>query len=943
MLETWILSKIEPLKSSPLIIMRDPQRMIQRGAHVVDGWAVENEYTVLFCTGNLGLRDLYEPLRDTGDVRILVVDRSRKGASGELFYPDLEARLAGASGNRRTGMANGLLELSLREFLVEQTGDKAWPHLVEERNLSRLILANIPGILEAHSHLRRVNESRFSDSDFYRILLGAVLKINPFSKPGASDIRRLCIEQHNAIDEISQILPPEVMESLRTMVAGAPKPFCWLLERDPELILRAFTLAAMMRQHHLDYTLLLANLDPALHEFRDIDVKFLDAAIQDQWSADPERVSDDVRAVELFLSEEPKRLAFLLRDHLQIDKPEKAFEVIKNERLSLLVRSLALSSLLVDLIATRNLKFHRQVLEVIQAQELETNLPALRRPTEQWGALVNAYRRAIDLYTLTAILAKAAREFKIKADDGLGFEDFDQLWNKERLNRLDFYVSDLERILRVNDLLPVPHAVLWPEFENRWNAARQEFKETASSVDAALGLVNRRFQDLYRLHYSDWIQQADAPVIFTHQFLPRLLKAHWDPKSGQKAVVLVFDGMRTDAWDEFLRPVLEERFDLIEVRPGSAILPTETELSRKALSAGCLPAEFPIKSRRELDLLREWLKNELQFMPAFQVIKDEDTDASGMTVRYSSPQLEYVVFNFTDENLHGNQHELAFIYQSIVREIIRQDVRALLRELPDDCLIFVTSDHGFTTFPSEPIDIPESVVADEKMVKYRVTRASNLLSNEDGKKVVTFEIKKLKIPIPDAPRTGQPVRFVHFTRPGYIFLRERFRHHPDKYGHGGLSLAECLIPMVVLGPRKKDQGVMRIDDLRQVGSVTEGEALEVEVIIRAYPLVMQDLAISLAFNLSELPAPRKEIFSGAEKTYRQAWQPLLPEITAEQREAGEMSIPVTVILTYQQDGKAYRASRTTDVRIKLDTTRLRRRLDSKLDLLMGKVPKELKS
>ena len=38
MLESWMLSKLEPLNGSPLIIMRDPQRMIQRGAHVVDGW-----------------------------------------------------------------------------------------------------------------------------------------------------------------------------------------------------------------------------------------------------------------------------------------------------------------------------------------------------------------------------------------------------------------------------------------------------------------------------------------------------------------------------------------------------------------------------------------------------------------------------------------------------------------------------------------------------------------------------------------------------------------------------------------------------------------------------------------------------------------------------------------------------------------------------------------
>jgi len=54
-------------------------------------------------------------------------------------------------------------------------------------------------------------------------------------------------------------------------------------------------------------------------------------------------------------------------------------------------------------------------------------------------------------------------------------------------------------------------------------------------------------------------------------------------------------------------------------------------------------------------------------------------------------------------------------------------------------------------------------------------------------------------------------------------------------------------------------------------------------------------------------------------------------------------LPVTVILTYGQGGKSIRLSKTADVRVKLDPARLHRRVDSKLDLLMGKVPKGLRS
>ena len=75
MLESWIISKLEALNGAPILILRDPQRMILRGAQAVDGWAEQNSYTVLFCTGNLGLRDLYEPLRAASEVYGVVLDQ----------------------------------------------------------------------------------------------------------------------------------------------------------------------------------------------------------------------------------------------------------------------------------------------------------------------------------------------------------------------------------------------------------------------------------------------------------------------------------------------------------------------------------------------------------------------------------------------------------------------------------------------------------------------------------------------------------------------------------------------------------------------------------------------------------------------------------------------------------------------------------------------------
>ncbi|OPZ76713.1 MAG: hypothetical protein BWY77_01839 [bacterium ADurb.Bin431] len=65
-------------------------------------------------------------------------------------------------------------------------------------------------------------------------------------------------------------------------------------------------------------------------------------------------------------------------------------------------------------------------------------------------------------------------------------------------------------------------------------------------------------------------------------------------------------------------------------------------------------------------------------------------------------------------------------------------------------------------------------------------------------------------------------------------------------------------------------------------------------------------------------------------------------MTDEDRRQGVVIQPVTVILSYREGKETVRLSKTADVRIKLDPTRLRRRVDSKLDLLMGMLPKGLK-
>ena len=403
MLDDWIIQHLNPLRNESLVLVADPQRMIRAGAQAVDGWAKESGFTVLFCSGNLALREMYENLRDDANAKVILVDRSREKAKVPLFYPDLEARCK----------PKARLSFTLKDFLVEATGDSKWPSLVNnDRNLSRLILENLKESLAAHGQLRDADEHRFQDSDLYKIVLGATLGINPFKKLSPGEIRRLCIEHHDRLENIKNLFMGNASDEvndglnhLKEQITKADKPWCWMLDNDPQTVVRAFTLAAIMHQHGLEYEILLANFDTRLERFKNIPKKSINDAIKDMLKANPDQVAEDVALVESFLREEPSsRIAFLLADRCKLDSPEEAKKVLLSEKLSPLVRSMAMLSLLIDLLTHRKIAFHKEIFKKVwdeeNGKESSTSV-AMRRPTPQWSTLLDAYNRAIQLLEIS--------------------------------------------------------------------------------------------------------------------------------------------------------------------------------------------------------------------------------------------------------------------------------------------------------------------------------------------------------------------------------------------------------------------------------------------------------------------------------------------------------------------------------------------------------------
>ena len=211
---------------------------------------------------------------------------------------------------------------------------------------------------------------------------------------------------------------------------------------------------------------------------------------------------EDVGLVESFLKEEPeKRLAFLLANRCEIDDPTHARDVLLKEKLSGLVRSLALLSLLIDLLTSRNTTFHKQILDALDEEgtkgKTDTLPIAARRPTPQWAPLLTTYRRAIQFFEIAGKLKGEVIKLKVLKPDQLEFSQFDQLWNQFKVNRLDYYMSGLRRLIQVGDILPVPSSQFWPTLTQRWGTAQTKLSESISAVERDVDAANVRFQDLY--------------------------------------------------------------------------------------------------------------------------------------------------------------------------------------------------------------------------------------------------------------------------------------------------------------------------------------------------------------------------------------------------------------------------------------------------------------
>jgi hypothetical protein len=177
---------------------------------------------------------------------------------------------------------------------------------------------------------------------------------------------------------------------------------------------------------------------------------------------------------------------------------------------------------------------------------------------------------------------------------------------------------------------------------------------------------------------------------------------------------------------------------------------------------------------------------------------------------------------------------------------------------------------------------------------------------------------------------------VLFPRPGLTRRRHQGRHEAARYTHGGLSLAECMISLVALGPKEKFEPPLDLVGIRFEGALAEGQPLTVVVTAMTAAALAEEALFQLRVDaVRDDIQPRKEVFAGAEHEYCVHWTPKIDTPAQEEQKVGKVVMQVTAVARYRWKNRTLRTSVQGTVEIQLDTSRIRRR---RLDSIMGMVP-----
>ncbi len=383
------------------------------------------------------------------------------------------------------------------------------------------------------------------------------------------------------------------------------------------------------------------------------------------------------------------------------------------------------------------------------------------------------------------------------------------------------YRSEFGRIgMQINDSLTYDD---WVEVYKKLVYWELELAETDSGMDEMLRMqkteANSTFNKFIRRNYQDWFQSTDKRPLMSQDLFKNKVFPLID--EGEKLFFVLIDNFRFDQW-KIIREMLNEYYTFTEEDLYCSILPTATQYARNAIFSGLLPLQiqqmFPDlwvdededegKNLNEKDLIQTQL-NRFRKNYSFSYHKVNESSYCEKLIeripQLDNNQLNVCVLNFIDMLSHARteskmMRELANdeeAYRSLTVSWFKHSgtlelFKAIARR---GYKVILTTDHG-----TIQVKNPVKVIGDKNTnVNLRYKVGKNLSYN----KKEVFEItdpKKIGLPSPNVSSA-----YIFAGNDDFFAYPNNYNHYVSYYKntfqHGGISLEEMLIPLVVMEPK----------------------------------------------------------------------------------------------------------------------------------------------
>jgi hypothetical protein len=298
-----------------------------------------------------------------------------------------------------------------------------------------------------------------------------------------------------------------------------------------------------------------------------------------------------------------------------------------------------------------------------------------------------------------------------------------------------------------------------------------------------------QIQDETHLFFVNWIEKIyQGKVSFLTKALPQsqypfqIIHQYKNNPPGMPVYVLIFDGMRWDGW-QLLQPRIFSVFKnrKIEYKPVLAPLSTITSTCRPFLLTG----HFTHSDERSfLQSVYDTKNVAVHFHKELADLYTclDQTEPKNL--------LQIINFDLFDRRIHHAKLGLKMIYREILQEF-EETIEPALLEIPADSLIILFSDHGFIQVTGKWFQQLKYDFQPDIPVYHR--RYLPLEANKADKKHFIFKSNT------ELGRGEEENQGVAFLRKPAVFKFAPSESY-TRYAHGGISLEEMVVPVVVIHP-----------------------------------------------------------------------------------------------------------------------------------------------